>query len=76
MVTRSDLAPERVDEVIARAREELAGTGLADAPSVVVSGTRSTGLAELQAALDLLVRTARRRILRRDCGCGSIGRSR
>ena len=58
VVTRSDLAPERVDEVIARAREELAGTGLADAPSVVVSGTRGTGLEELRAALDLLVRTA------------------
>src|SRR5690625_6117078 len=32
VVTRADLAPDRVEAVIAQARTELAGTGLAEAP--------------------------------------------
>src|SRR5699024_11571530 len=37
VVTRADLAPDRVEAVIAQARTELAGTGLAEAPVSVVS---------------------------------------
>ena len=52
VITKSDRASERVDAVIARAREELADTGLRDAPAVVVSATTGDGLAELRTALD------------------------
>ena len=41
VITKADRAWDRVDAVIARAREELAETGLHDAPAVVVSA--STG---------------------------------
>lgn len=51
-VTRADRAPERVWEVLADARAELADTGLRDAPGVVVSATDGTGLTELRSALD------------------------
>ena len=46
-MTKADRAPERVDAVISRARSELAGTGLAEAPAVVVSAQRGTGLEAL-----------------------------
>ena len=52
VVTRADLAPEAVDAVVARARAELADTGIADAPAVVVSGATGEGLEELRARLD------------------------
>jgi selenocysteine-specific elongation factor len=52
VITRADRAPERVSEVLAQARAELAGTGLSDAPGVIVSAVDGTGLAELRAALD------------------------
>lgn len=58
-VTRADLAPERVDEVIAQVRAELAGTGLADAPALPVSAMTGTGLDELRSALDEAVAAAR-----------------
>jgi selenocysteine-specific elongation factor len=51
-ITRADRAPDRVAEVLAQARDELAGTGLRDAPSVVVSAVAGTGLSELRATLD------------------------
>jgi len=52
VLTRTDRAPERIPEVLAKARAELADTGLRDAPSVAVSAIDGTGLAELRAALD------------------------
>ncbi len=55
IVTRSDLAPDRVDSTIAEARSGLAGTGLADAPAVAVSGVTGEGLDDLRAALDDLL---------------------
>ncbi|MEM6110025.1 selenocysteine-specific translation elongation factor [Mycobacterium sp. 050272] len=52
VVTRADRAPDRASEVLAQARDELAGTGLRDAPGVVVSAVDGTGLIELRATLD------------------------
>ncbi|MGM7668729.1 selenocysteine-specific translation elongation factor [Microbacterium sp. A93] len=52
VVTKADRAPDRVDAVLAQTRTELAGTGLAQAPAIVVSATTGAGLAELRAALD------------------------
>jgi selenocysteine-specific elongation factor len=52
VVTRADRAPDRGDEVLAQARDELAGTGLRDAPGVVVSAVDGTGLTALRATLD------------------------
>lgn len=52
VVTKVDRAPERVEEVIAQARAELAGTALAMAPGVVTSAATGRGLDELRSALD------------------------
>lgn len=52
VVTKADRAPDRVDAVIATARSELATTGLSDAPAVVVSAAKRTGLAGLLDTLD------------------------
>ncbi len=52
VITRADLAPDRVGEVLGQARAELAETGLHDAPAVTVSAVAGTGLAELRRALD------------------------
>lgn len=60
VVTRSDLAPDRVEEVTAQARAELAGTGLAHAPAVAVSARTGEGLDALRAALDDVLAAARR----------------
>ncbi|MBD7995273.1 selenocysteine-specific translation elongation factor [Arthrobacter sp. Sa2CUA1] len=54
VLTRSDRAPGGVDEVLARVRAELAGTGLRDAPAVTVSAVTGAGLEELRGALDRL----------------------
>ena len=43
VLTRSDRAPERAAEVLARVRAELAGTGLHNAPAVTVSAVAGTG---------------------------------
>jgi selenocysteine-specific elongation factor len=52
-LTRTDLAAsDRVGDVLARARAELAATGLRDAPAIPVSALHGTGLTELRAALD------------------------
>lgn len=51
-VTRADRAPDRAAAVLAQARDELAGTGLCDAPGVVVSAVTGTGLTELRDTLD------------------------
>ena len=55
VVTKADRAPERVADVVARARAELAGTGLADAPAVAVSARGGTGLDEFRDALDAVL---------------------
>lgn len=55
VVTRSDLAPGSVPEVIAEARRELAGTGLAEAPALGVSALTGSGLPELRTALDAVL---------------------
>ncbi|WP_324645140.1 selenocysteine-specific translation elongation factor [Pseudarthrobacter sp. LT1] len=53
VLSRADRASgQRVAEVLARTRTELAGTGLQDAPAVAVSAIDGTGLADLRAALD------------------------
>ncbi|MDQ0028600.1 selenocysteine-specific translation elongation factor [Arthrobacter bambusae] len=53
VLSRADRASaQRVADVLARARVELAGTGLRDAPAVAVSAIDGTGLAELRSALD------------------------
>ncbi|WP_277049177.1 selenocysteine-specific translation elongation factor [Ruania albidiflava] len=52
VLSRADRADAaRVAEVVARAREELAGTGLADAPAVVTSAVTGAGLDRLREAL-------------------------
>lgn len=59
VVTRTDLAPDRVEAVTAQARTELAGTGLADAPVVAVSAPTGQGIDELRARLDEVAAGAR-----------------
>lgn len=59
VITRSDLAPDRVGSVLAEARRELSGTGLADAPALGVSSVTGEGIPALRDALDQLVATAR-----------------
>lgn len=59
VVTKADRARERVDAVVAQARAELAGTGLAAAPAVVVSAQEGTGLDEFRAALDAVLARVR-----------------
>ncbi|EMY35494.1 selenocysteine-specific translation elongation factor [Arthrobacter crystallopoietes BAB-32] len=55
VLTRSDRAPGGTDEVLARVRAELDGTGLRDAPAVTVSAVDGSGLDELRNALDDMV---------------------
>jgi selenocysteine-specific elongation factor len=52
VVTRADLA--EAGKAAGQARREMAGTGLADPETVVVSGRTGEGLDELRAALDRL----------------------
>jgi selenocysteine-specific elongation factor len=53
VLSRADRASsQRVAEVLARTRVELAGTGLRDAPAVAVSAIDGSGLADLRSALD------------------------
>ena len=59
VVTRADLAPDRVEEVLAEARTELAGTGLAEAPAVSVSALTGQGMGQLREVLDAVVLAAR-----------------
>ncbi|MBX7557860.1 50S ribosome-binding GTPase, partial [Streptomyces sp. tea 10] len=55
VVTKAERAPERVADVVARARAELVGTGLADAPAVAVSAREGTGLDEFRDTLDAVL---------------------
>lgn len=57
VLTRSDRAPAGGDEVLARVRAELAGTGLHDAPAVTVSAVDGTGLDGLRSALDDMLKS-------------------
>ncbi|MBB5832121.1 selenocysteine-specific translation elongation factor [Brachybacterium aquaticum] len=59
VITRADLAPDRVDAVVAEARQELAGTGLANAPAVAVSAVTGQGMDALRDELDRAVEAAR-----------------
>jgi len=53
VVTKADrVGPDRLAATLAQIRVELAGTGLRDAPAVVVSAVDGTGLADLRATLD------------------------
>ncbi|MFF2032061.1 selenocysteine-specific translation elongation factor [Arthrobacter sp. NPDC058192] len=53
VLSRTDRASgQRLADVLARTRTELAGTGLQNAPAVAVSAIDGTGLADLRAALD------------------------
>jgi selenocysteine-specific elongation factor len=53
VLSRTDRASgQRLADVLARTRTELAGTGLQDAPAVAVSAIDGTGLPDLRAALD------------------------
>ncbi|GGH91719.1 selenocysteine-specific translation elongation factor [Arthrobacter liuii] len=53
VLSRADRASgQRIADVLARTRTELAGTGLRDAPAVAVSAIDGTGLADLRAVLD------------------------
>ncbi|QCU77657.1 selenocysteine-specific translation elongation factor [Citricoccus sp. SGAir0253] len=54
VLTRADLVedPDRIAAVLERTRAEIAGTGLAGAPAVVVSAATGAGLDGLRTALD------------------------
>ena len=52
VVSRIDLAPDRFPVVLAQVRDELAGTGLRNAPAVAVSAATGQGLGELRRVLD------------------------
>ncbi|MCG7310428.1 SelB C-terminal domain-containing protein [Brachybacterium sp. ACRRE] len=52
VITRADLAEDGGRAALARARTELAGTGLAGAPAVTVSARTGQGIDELRTVLD------------------------
>src|SRR5690625_105678 len=58
VVTRTDLAPDRVEPVIAQARTELAGTSLAEAPAIAVSAVTGAGMDQLRVRLDEVISAA------------------
>ncbi|MGV0635526.1 SelB C-terminal domain-containing protein [Mycolicibacillus trivialis] len=55
VISHADRAPDRAGEVLTQARAELAETGLADAPAVVVSAVTGAGLDDLRSTLDRLL---------------------
>ena len=55
VITRADRGPDEVELVIAQARRELAGTGLADATAVVTSALTGAGMDDLRRELDTLL---------------------
>ncbi|WP_232716745.1 selenocysteine-specific translation elongation factor [Gordonia metallireducens] len=56
VISRADRASDgHIEDVIASARAELVGTGLATAPVVVVSAPQGRGLAELRTTLDAVL---------------------
>ena len=59
VITRTDLAPDRIEPVTAQVRRELADTGLAQAPIVPVSAVTGQGMDDLRRVLDELVQAAR-----------------
>lgn len=58
VLTKTDRAPDRVEDVTRQVRAELAGTGLQEAPVVAVSARNGTGLDEFRAALDRVLAEA------------------
>lgn len=59
VITRTDLAsPDRIEQTIAQARDGLADTGLATAPTVAVSAITHAGLDELRAGIDTILADA------------------
>lgn len=56
VVTRADLAPDRVPEVLAQTRSELSRTGLAGAPAVSASAVSGQGLGDVRTALDAVLK--------------------
>lgn len=58
VITRTDLAPDRVPDVLEQVREELAGTSLRAAPAVAASAATGDGLDHLRSALDDVLSTA------------------
>ena len=60
VISRTDLAPHRVPEVLEQTRRELAGTGLAGAPAVAVSAVEGAGLDLLREQLDEVTASADR----------------
>ncbi|MBB2893194.1 selenocysteine-specific translation elongation factor [Flexivirga oryzae] len=57
VISRIDLAPDRVPEVVTQIRRELSDTGLRDAPIVPVSAVTGEGLDQLLATLDRVLVT-------------------
>lgn len=57
VISRVDLAPDRVPDVTTQIRQQLAGTGLRDAPMVPVSAVTGEGLEQLLAVLDRVLAT-------------------
>ncbi|WP_047691044.1 selenocysteine-specific translation elongation factor [Kocuria sp. ZOR0020] len=55
VLSRVDRAPERVEQVAREVRQELAATGLHDAPVVAVSAVDGTGLEEFRTVLDAVL---------------------
>lgn len=55
VISRADLAPERVPTVAAQIRHELSGTALHDAPIVATSAVAGTGLDTFLTELDTLL---------------------
>lgn len=56
VISRADrAADDRIDDVIATARARLAGTGLAESPTVVTSAPTGRGIDELRRSLDTVL---------------------
>ena len=55
VISKRDLAPDNVEIVTAQIRDQLAGTGLANAPIVGVSALEGTGLEVFRQELDRLL---------------------
>lgn len=60
VITRADLAPERVGAVLEQTRLELSGTGLEGAPAAIVSAAQGRGLDQLRDSLDSVLASAPR----------------
>lgn len=59
VISRADLAADRVTDVLAEVRQELAGTALHTAPAAVVSAATGEGLDQLRSGLDEVLSAAK-----------------